>query len=425
MTDVADLPTNPTDAGLPTPRVPRSYRCRCGRPVFFRNSLCHGCGAALGYEALRGQVLALDPGSEENTWHVDGDAQTLYRRCGNFDTIAGCNWLVPASADGRFQPLCQACRLNRTIPDLTQPDHAELWRRIELARRRLVSQLISLGLPVASRVAGDDQDAERGLMFDVLAPLPGAPAVMTGHASGLITLNLDEADDAVRERIRAAMREPYRTLLGHFRHEVGHYYWDRLVDGTPWLDGYRELFGDERDDYAAALQRHYANGPAPDWAQRHVSSYASTHPWEDWAETWAHYLHMVDTHDTALSFGLDARTVAIEIEPFGADVLWRPDDPGAAHFLSFVNEWVALTSVLNELSRSMGQHDFYPFVLPRPVVAKLQFVHLVVQAAAAEPQSAAPAKEPLAATDAEAAVPPEAPAVSAAPAAAASAQRSD
>lgn len=415
----------PAMRSVPAPLTPRAFSCACGRPVFFRNSLCHGCGAALGYEPRRGQVMALDPGPEENTWHVDGDAQTLYRRCGNFDTIAGCNWLVPASADGRFQPLCQACRLNRTIPDLTQPDHAELWRRIELARRRLVSQLISLGLPVASRVAGDDRDAERGLMFDVLAPLPGAPAVMTGHASGLITLNLDEADDAVRERIRAAMREPYRTLLGHFRHEVGHYYWDRLVDGTPWLDGYRELFGDERDDYAAALQRHYANGPAPDWAQRHVSSYASTHPWEDWAETWAHYLHMVDTHDTALSFGLDARTVAIEIEPFGADVLWRPDDPGAAHFLSFVNEWVALTSVLNELSRSMGQHDFYPFVLPRPVVAKLQFVHLVVQAAAAGPQSAAPAKEPLAATDAEAAVRPEAPAVSAAPAAAASALRSD
>ncbi|OYW17047.1 MAG: hypothetical protein B7Z52_07395, partial [Burkholderiales bacterium 12-64-5] len=185
-----------------------------------------------------------------------------------------------------------------------------------------------------------------------------------------------------------------------------------------------ELFGDERDDYAAALQRHYANGPAPDWAQRHVSSYASTHPWEDWAETWAHYLHMVDTHDTALSFGLNARAVAIEIEPFETDVLWRPDDPGAAHFLSFVNEWVALTSVLNELSRSMGQHDFYPFVLPRPVVAKLQFVHLMVQAAHKEPEQASPAEEPPAAVDADAVVAPEAPAVSAAPAAAASAPRS-
>ncbi|WP_428420798.1 zinc-binding metallopeptidase family protein [Methylibium sp.] len=387
MTDVPETPPPaPPHGTAPSamPRVPRSYRCRCGRPVFFRNSLCNGCGAALGYEAERGQVLALEPGPQERTWLADGDPQTLYRRCGNFDTVAGCNWLVAASADGSFQPLCRACRLNHTIPDLTQPDHAELWRRIELAQRRLVSQLISLGLPVASRAAGDDMDAKRGLMFDVLAAQPGAPAVMTGHASGLITLNLEEADDAVRERTRAAMREPYRTLLGHFRHEVGHYYWDRLVAGTPWLDGYRELFGDERADYAAALQRHYVEGPAPDWAQRHVSSYASTHPWEDWAETWAHYLHMVDTHDTALSFGLDARAVAIEIEPFDASVLWRPDDPGAAEFLAFVNDWVALTSVLNELSRSMGQHDFYPFVLPRPVVAKLQFVHLVVQGAATE-----------------------------------------
>jgi hypothetical protein len=387
-------------------RGTRRYRCRCGRPVFFRNSACTACGSALGYVAERGRVLSIDAGPVPGLWMVAREtaaaraspgpaavipARRLYARCSNFHTSAGCNWLVALEstcAAGDPTPaspapmLCRACRLNRTIPDLGDPVAAELWRRMELARRRLISQLISIGLPVASRVPAANEDPQRGLMFDVLRPRPGGPPVMTGHAHGLITLNLDEADDPTRERTRAEMHEPYRTLLGHFRHEVGHYYWDRLVMGTPWIDGVRQLFGDERADYAAALQRHYAQGPAPDWAMRHVSSYASTHPWEDWAETWAHYLHMLDTLDTALSFGLDASDVEFDADPFTKHDLWRPDDPGAAEFLGFVNGWVELTGVLNELSRSMGQPDYYPFVLPRPVVAKLQFVHLVVRGAA-------------------------------------------
>lgn len=378
------------------PAAPRSYRCRCGRPVFFRNSACTACGAPLGYEATRGRVFALEPaeGDAAGLWRLDGEpGGVLYARCANYDSPAGCNWLV--ERDGREPPrlLCRACRLNRTIPDLSQPDNAALWRQVEIARRRLVSQLVALGLPVASAVPVQAEDPQRGLMFDVLRAAPGAPPVLTGHAGGLITLNLDEADDAVRERTRAAMREPYRTLLGHFRHEVGHYYWDRLVAGTAWHADFRALFGDERADYAAALQRHYAQGPTPDWALRHVSSYASTHPWEDWAETWAHYLHMVDTLDTALSFGLDAGDVDFAIEPYGDDALWRPGDAGAEDFLGFVNAWVELTGALNELSRSMGQPDFYPFVLPRAVVGKLQFVHAVVAGARAgsAPDPAAPA----------------------------------
>jgi len=395
----------PARSASPTAmRGTRRYRCRCGRPVFFRNSACNACGSALGYVPETSRLLPLDPGPAPGLWLLAQEPTTsapraplaprrLYARCANFDTAAGCNWLValtstlPPASPTEAPPvspgpmLCRACRLNRTIPDLGDPTAAELWRRIELARRRLVSQLIAVGLPVASRVPAANEDPQRGLMFDVLRALPGGPPVMTGHANGLITLNLDEADDAMRERIRVEMREPYRTLLGHFRHEVGHYYWDRLVLGTPWIDGYRRLFGDETEDYAAALQRHYAQGPAPDWALRHVSSYASTHPWEDWAETWAHYLHMLDTLDTALSFGLDASDVEFDADPYTKADLWRPDDPGAEEFLGFVNGWVELTSVLNELSRSMGQPDYYPFVLPRPVVAKLQFVHLVVRGA--------------------------------------------
>ncbi len=323
-----------------TPVTPRAYRCQCGRPVFFRNSLCLACGTPLGYDTRAAQLLPLAESAEPGLWQaigapaeaVDGagaaERPRLYRRCLNFDSPAGCNWLL---AGDEAPGLCKACRLNRTIPDLGFEDNRMLWQRIEVAKRRLVSSLLALGLPVRSKVG---EDPEHGLAFDFLRSLPGGPVVMTGHAQGIITLNIEEADDAQREHIRTQMREPYRTLLGHLRHEVGHYYWDRLIAGTPWHEPYREVFGDEREDYAAALRHHYEMGPAPDWALRHVSAYASTHPWEDWAETWAHYLHMVDTLDTAMSFGLEADDVEIEYEPFAADVLFRPEDPGAGDFLS-------------------------------------------------------------------------------------------
>jgi hypothetical protein len=369
------------------PTVPRAYRCRCGRPVFFGNTQCLACGTPLGYEPQQSRVLPLQPGPHGSEWQAFGAAggAQAYRRCGNFDTPAGCNWLVPVQLQGATPTLCRACSLNRTIPDLSVPHNGVLWARIEAAKRRLVSQLIALGLPVRSKA----EDARHGLAFDFLQPLAGAP-VSTGHAGGVITLNIEEADDARREHIRAQLHEPYRTLLGHLRHEVGHYYWSLLVDGTPRLEDFRALFGDERQDYAAALQANYEHGPPPDWAHRHVTAYASSHPWEDWAETWAHYLHMVDTVDTALSFGIDADDVALSAEPWGPAALWQPEDPGAAAFLAFLNEWTELTAVLNEMSRSMGQPDFYPFVLPRPAVAKLQFIHLAVREAAGAPPAPIP-----------------------------------
>ena len=321
-------------------------------------------------------------------WQADGSAsdqtdapRKTYLRCTNLRTPAACNWLVPEA-----QPqlrLCQACRLNRTIPDLNDaehPDNGQLWGRIELAKRRLVSALLVLGLPVASRVS---EDRERGLMFDFLRSPDTGPHVLTGHDTGLITLNLDEADDAVRETLRKAMHEPYRTLLGHFRHEVGHYYWDRLVCGTSWIEGFRTLFGDETQDYAASLQINYARGPRRDWAVHYVSAYASVHPWEDWAECWAHYLHMSDTVDTALSFGLSTDIAQLEFSLFTLDSLYQPDHPDAERFLAFLNHWTQLTMLLNEMSRAMGQPDFYPFVLPHEVVPKLHFIHLVVSSAGA------------------------------------------
>ncbi len=394
-------------AGANHPHLPslagRAYSCQCGRPVFFRNSQCLACGTPLGYDPHSAQLLSLMPAEASATvdaperwqaWQVADaldrvaaasdapEPRTHFARCLNLATPAACNWLVPSTDPfGSTTGLCRACQLNHKIPDLNDPEHLDngrLWGLVELAKRRLVSALMVLGLPVASKLT---EDPEHGLMFDFLRSDSEGGHVMTGHDTGLITISLIEADDATREAARQAMHEPYRTLLGHFRHEVGHYYWDRLVWGTDWMTGFHTLFGDETADYAEALQRHYDNGPAADWPQHYVSAYASTHPWEDWAECWAHYLHMRDTVDTASSFGLSAKKMQLEFTPFAIDALYLPKHPKAKRFLAFLNDWTRLTTLLNEMSRSMGQPDFYPFVLPREVVAKLHFIHLLVTAA--------------------------------------------
>lgn len=359
------------------PLALRAFRCQCGRAVFFSNSRCVSCGAVLGYEPSIGLVIPLAP-MEGDTWRpFDQHTGLLYRRCANFDTLSGCNWLVPVNTDTPTDTaFCLACQLNRTVPNLSIAENGRLWGLIEAAKRRLVSSLLALGLPVEPKLP---HNPDFGIAFDFLCPTLDQPKVLTGHDAGTITLNIEEADDAKREKIRAAMHEPYRTLLGHFRHEIGHYYWDRLVRDSGWLEPYRTLFGDERADYAAALKQHYENGPPADWRQHFVTSYASTHPWEDWAETWAHYLHMIDTLDTAHSFGLQAHQMDFEIEPFTSEALWRSDVGNSETFLEFLNSWIRITAVMTELSRSMGQPDFYPFALPRPAVAKLHFVHSVVQ----------------------------------------------
>ncbi len=354
---------------------PRTYRCQCGRPVYFRNSVCLGCKAELGYEPELAQVRSLVAGPAVGTWKLadqKGDAP-LYRRCENFNTPAGCNWLTPAA---ETEPLCISCRLNQTIPKLDDANNALWWRKIENAKRSLVAQLLRIGLPVKSKVS---EDLEHGVMFDFLRNPEKGPRVLTGHANGLITLNVEEADDSIRERTRHEMREPYRTLLGHFRHEIGHYYWDRLIFDAPWLEKFRELFGDERQDYAAALKKNYEQGPPPNWADNYITSYASVHPWEDWAETWAHYLHVVDSLDTALGFGLHGEEVEAAVEPFKIEDLYDPKAPDAQRVILLINSWVQLTTVLNEMARSMGQHDFYPFVMSRPVLRKMHFIQMVVK----------------------------------------------
>jgi hypothetical protein len=374
--------------------VQRVYHCRCGNVVFFLNSSCLNCGAKLGYEPRLGQIFPLEPGVQAETWQLTANPGKVYQRCGNLLTAASCNWLVKVNREEYAPPktLCLSCRLNHVIPDLSFPENAVLWGRIEVAKRRALSSLVVLGLPMASRL----EDPRRGLAFDFLRSPAGGLPVLTRHDNGTITLNIEEADDARREQTRVAMREPYRTLVGHFRHEAGHYYWYRLISGSSWLELFRSVFGDERTEYMGALESHYAEGPRRDWRDHYVTAYASIHPWEDWAETWAHYLHMLDTLGTALSFGLRPDGVAIPFEAFRPDVLSQiepglieqglinqdqADDP--TRFLSLLNGWLKLTSALNELSRGMGQPDFYPFVLPRPAVCKLYFVHTLIRAVSA------------------------------------------
>ncbi|SEK66341.1 hypothetical protein SAMN05216359_102596 [Roseateles sp. YR242] len=360
----------------------RNYLCRCSMPVFFRNSACLSCGSPLGYLPEDGTLHALHPTAHPDHFRIHGHEGATFRRCANFSSAAGCNWLV--QDEGLHTPtFCLACSLSRTIPDLSFPVNAELWRRMESAKRRLVSQLLGLGLPVVPRF----KDPAKGLAFDFLRAEPGK-RVITGHAAGVITINIEEADDAKREKTRAEFGEPYRTLLGHFRHEIGHYYWDRLVAQTSWLVPFRQLFGDERQDYAGGLRRNYERGPPPDWRKHFISAYASAHPWEDWAETWAHYLHLRDTIDTAISVGIlgtarpaDGHAHEESIAgPFSERDLWQRDHATGAEFLTLVRDWVAVTCVMNEMSRAMGLPDFYPFVLPAATVPKLHFIHCLIDA---------------------------------------------
>jgi hypothetical protein len=296
-----------------------------------------------------------------------------------------CNWAI-ASDDP--DPLCVSCRLTRLIPDVSAPGAKLAWYRLEGAKRRLVFTLAGFELPLGPRADRGDP----GLAFEFKADPkdPGAPRVMTGHAGGVITVNIAEADDAERERRRAAVHEPYRTLLGHLRHESGHYYWDRLIKDAAPLEAFRGLFGDERADYDAALRTHYEMGPPADWQSRFVSAYASSHPWEDWAETWAHYLHMVDTLETAAACGLTLKPGRTD-EPALASV---PVVFGSRSqpFEPVIESWLPLTYALNNLNRGLGLSDGYPFVLSPSAIDKLRFVHDAI--AGQEPEVSPPTARP-------------------------------
>lgn len=350
-----------------------SFACTCGQPIFFDNLRCLGCGADIAFDLDSRRLGPVEP-RPGGTWSFRGDEASVepFRFCALRGAPAACNWVLPAHETSAE---CVACRTTRTIPILARPRNAQRLHDLDVAKRHMLFNLQGVGLSVVPRA----DDPERGLAFDFLEPLEGEPPVVTGHASGVITINVVEADDPYREHHRENLEEPYRTLVGHLRHEVGHYFWDRLVLEGPWLGPFRALFGDERADYGAALQRHYESGPPADWRERFISSYAASHPWEDWAESWAHYLHLRSTLETVASYKLDTTQVPLRFTPFGPEALHGHAPPAAANaFLAWINAWVVLTTVLNETARSMGQPDIYPFVMNKAVVTKLHFVHRVV-----------------------------------------------
>ncbi|MCP5426005.1 MAG: putative zinc-binding peptidase [Gammaproteobacteria bacterium] len=386
----------------------KTFSCGvCAQPVYFENSLCTNCGSTLGFLPDQMRLAAVVEG-EDGLWHTPRSASEVsthpapqnrgfwarlfgrdnkkkpvermvstsptpaYRKCGNYLQHNVCNWMAPAESTEVF---CTACQPNQIIPNLSRPGNLEKWARIERSKRRLVYGLLRLGLPQRTKA----EDAENGLGFAFLSSLDAPPdlPVLTGHADGLITINLDEADSVHRERMRLDMDEKYRTLLGHFRHEIGHYYWDLLVRDSDRVEAFRELFGDERADYQQALDNYYANGAPEDWQDRCISAYAASHPWEDWAESFAHYLHIVDTLETSEHFGITTERRL----PDGAVQGAAPDfdSYGVADFGPIIDQWAPLTFALNSINRSMGQTDTYPFVLSPKSIEKLGFVHQVIR----------------------------------------------
>lgn len=344
------------------------FKCQnCDQLLYFENTRCERCGHALGYLWEERELSALTPAAS-GEWQALANPAQIYRYCDNASHDV-CNWLVPVDSP---DSLCFACQLNNTIPNLSEPAYLVRWRKLELAKHRLVYALLRLGLPVVNKTV----DPELGLSFDFLADVAKDAAqggVTTGHADGLITINIAEADDAERERVRLLMAEPYRTLLGHFRHEVGHYYWQLMAQSEAWLTAFRAHFGDERQDYTQALATHYNQGNVVDWTSQFVSNYAAAHPWEDWAETWAHYLHMVDALETAYAFGMRVRPQIKTDENLAVTVDFNAYNQ--TNFTEIIEAWLPVTYAVNSLNRSMGHTDLYPFVLSPAVVEKMHFVH--------------------------------------------------
>ncbi|MDN5743895.1 MAG: putative zinc-binding peptidase [Nocardioidaceae bacterium] len=316
----------------------RSFACRvCGSALYFENAACVSCGTRLGFSREETALVPVD----ERGRYID-ESGLIWHLCRNGE-LSGCTWL--ARLEGGQ---CSACDLTRTRPADSDAEGLSQLPEAEAAKRHLLVELDTRGFQVG------------GLVFDLLSSSAASGEnVIIGHAGGVITIDLAESNDAWRESIRAQLGEPYRTMLGHLRHEVGHFVALRLVnqDRPELLARCRALFGDETQDYQAALNRHYDQGPPADWTSSYISTYATMHPFEDFAETFAHYLHISDTCETAAAQGL------IRLGP-------EPTD-----FRTLVTQvWMPLVTALNQINRSMGKGDLYPFVIADEVLEKLAFV---------------------------------------------------
>ncbi|HEY1172191.1 MAG TPA: putative zinc-binding metallopeptidase [Verrucomicrobiae bacterium] len=344
----------------------KTFKCgNCGGEIFFVNDRCVRCGNWVGYSPDIKDMRSFSvPANEEATLVLD---DREYRLCANWRQHQVCNWLVLVADNHAF---CEACRLNEVIPDLSVEGNRGRWHKMELAKRRCFYTLQRLSLPLTSADG-------RGLRFRFLAESPNEPLVLTGHNGGLITLNISEADEDKREQRRIRLREPYRTLIGHFRHELGHHYWDRLIGNTSYLPMFRKLFGDETVDYGAALKTYYEQGPNPEVVKATVTAYAAAHPWEDWAETWAHYMHITDMMETAASYGVTLQTPKYR-ELMNPLPPRNKGAPASEEFDAMLRQWIPLTCAFNSINRGMGLQDLYPFVLTSAVCDKLRFIHEVV-----------------------------------------------
>ncbi|MDN4502361.1 putative zinc-binding metallopeptidase [Alteromonadaceae bacterium BrNp21-10] len=370
----------------------KTFSCRCKEKqiLFFESNFCVSCARDVGLDDEFDTVEPYDLDEESGEYFKSADPSIRYQKCANNENYKVCNGMVNLSTFGPVadneEALCFACRFNETIPDLSIVEHIPLWNKMEIAKRRALYTLKALSLPLANIA----QNPEGGLSFDFttdrdvndnfVSQLTGQDAVFTGHDCGHITINLAEADDVARSKTKQAMGEHYRTLLGHFRHELGHYYFDVLIAGSPKKHALcKKYFGDDELDYQEALKKHYKNGAPENWRDNFISEYATMHPYEDWAETWAHYMHIMDTLETAKNFSI---TGSITGNTQAMEEVGELNLPQDGHFFSaqtsidsILDTWMDFAVILNSLNRSMGMNDAYPFVLTQPVRTKLSFIH--------------------------------------------------
>ncbi|MBH0079659.1 zinc-binding metallopeptidase family protein [Pseudoalteromonas sp. NZS11] len=370
----------------------KTFKCNCTDQLilFFESSHCLACGRTVGIDDEFDQVEPYEIDEQSGLFYKAEAPEVFYKKCDNNAQYHVCNGMVNLDtfipvAD-KDEVLCFSCRFNETVPDLSIVEHIPLWKKMETAKRRALYTLKSLSLPLNTTI----QEPESGLSFDFIAdrnvsdhfvsPIIGQDVVFTGHDCGHITINLAEADDVARSQAKVAMGERYRTLLGHFRHELGHYYFDQLIANSPKKHALcKQYFGDDELDYQQALDTHYKQGAPANWHETFISEYATMHPYEDWAETWAHYMHIIDTLETAKNFSITGSTTGNEFELDEADELRLPQS--AYYFNSqtsidaILDTWMEFSIILNSLNRSMGLADAYPFVLTQAVRTKLSFIH--------------------------------------------------
>jgi len=341
------------------------FTCRnCNNALYFENSVCLSCNNTIGFDSQQLIMLTIQK-NKSDALYTDLQSKKTYKYCQNAQE-ATCNWLIPSTSTAVF---CAACELNRTIPPLAIAQNRERWNNIEVAKHRLLYSLLRLQLPIKKKI----NNSADGIGFDFTVDTSSTKSVMTGHQSGLITINIKEADEAERARNKYDLNEKYRTLLGHFRHEIGHYYWDVLIkNNSKLLKKFRELFGNETVNYEQAL-RNYYNNSNKNTSNHYISIYATSHPWEDWAESWAHYMHLMDTVETAFYFGIRLDNETLQQRKLETPLMKNPYE--VKDFIEIFNMWVPMGFAVNALSRSMGHPEFYPFVISAEIVEKLTFIH--------------------------------------------------